>query len=558
MRRFAVCLLLLWLIAVPATGVQIVEFCPDPWLSGEDDEFIVLQGEGSLAGVRLTDGEGGLRFPEGASIQGRVVLARRADAYRTVHGTLPDWECFDTLEAVPDVIRSGDFRMANRGDELRLLRGTVVLQTVTWPGDVECREGQVHYREDGIWDPRVLAIGQSRFAPETFRNASVTAFVSPDAACAAFSRAVADADERILVNVYEMTHPDMANALIRARERGVSVTVLLEGGPVGGIPGGEEEVAGTMTASGIPVLAMTGTDTVHARYRYDHAKYLVVDGDTVLVTTENFKQSGFPVDGGYGNRGWGAVITHPGVARYFESVFWADAGGGDITAFPGAAGTALSGTPPTPATGRHPPAEFTDVTVTPVLSPDTSDLIPALIGNATATIDIQQASITNTSDGRLNPYLAAAVNASRAGVRVRVLLDSAWFNTDGDEDNDEMVALINSIARREGVPLAGRCADLEAMQAAKIHTKGIIVDGRSVAISSINWNDNSPRFNREAGVILDSPGVAGYFTAVFEEDWDAGHRTVPAGDTTTDLLRYTALAAVIGGVALLGWHRHLR
>lgn len=557
MRQTAACLLLLFLIAVPATGVQIVEFCPDTWLSGEDDEFVVLDGEGSLAGVRITDGEGAIRFPAGSSIHGRLVIARRADAYRRVHGTLPDRECFDTLPSVPEVIRSGDFRMANRADELRLLWGTEVVQTVVWPGDVECREGQVHLLEDGAWDPRVLLIGQSRFAPETFRNATVTAFVSPDAAYMVFSQVVADADDRILVNVYEMTHPEMAKALIGARDRGVEVTVLLEGGPVGGIPAGEEEAIATMTASGIPVLAMTGTDTAHARYRYDHAKYLVVDGDTVLVSTENFKENGFPVDGGYGNRGWGAAITHPGLARYFGEVYSADAGGGDITACTGTAPPIAPAAPATAATGTHAPAQFAGATVTPVLSPDTSDLLPDLIEGAASTIEIEQASITNTSDGRLNPYLSAAVNASRAGVRVRVLLDSAWFNTDGDEDNDEMVALINDIARREGVPLAARCADLEAMQVEKIHTKGIIVDGRSVAISSINWNDNSPTFNREAGVIIDHPGVAGYFRTVFEEDWAAGQMAAPADDGP-DLLRYAALAGVIAAIAILGWHRHLR
>jgi len=564
MRLSAVCILLLFLVAVPAAGLQIVGFCPDTWLSGEGDEFVVLEGEGSLAGIRITDGEGCLRFPDGATIHGRLVIAREAEAYRAVHGTMPDWECYDTSAAVPDVIRSGDFRMANRADELILLRGSVVLQTIRWPGDVESREGQVHFLDGGVWDPRVLLIGQSRFAPETFTGATVVAFVSPDSAYSVFLRAVSGADDRILVNVYEMTHPDLAAALIRARERGVGVTVLLEGGPVGGISREEEEVVAAMNASGIPVYTMSGTETVHARYRYDHAKYLVVDGEGVLVTTENFKESGFPVDGDYGNRGWGVYLIHPGLARYFSDLYDADIHGGDITPSDVSPTGLIPAGPAGASTGTHRPVEFTGATVTPVLSPDTSDLLLDLIEGAASTVDIEQAYITNTSDGRLNPYLSAAINASRRGVKVRILLDSAWFNVNDDEDNDEMAALINGIARREGLPVTARCADLEAMGVEKIHTKGIIVDGRYVAISSINWNDNSPTFNREAGVIIDHPGVAGYFEEVFGEDWDAsgsGGVLWPEGETGAtggaepspsllpatppEMLRYVALIAVI-------------
>jgi hypothetical protein len=63
----------------------------------------------------------------------------------------------------------------------------------------------------------------------------------------------------------------MAEDLIRARERGVNVTVLIEGGPVGGISAEGRAVAGALNRSGIPVLSMTTTDAAHAKYRFDHA-----------------------------------------------------------------------------------------------------------------------------------------------------------------------------------------------------------------------------------------------------------------------------------------------
>jgi len=57
----------------------------------------------------------------------------------------------------------------------------------------------------------------------------------------------------------------------------------------------------------------------------------------------------------------------------------------------------------------------------------------------------------------------------------------------------------------------------------KVHNKGVIVDGDAVLISSVNWNENSPSFNREAGVIIENPDTGAYFSEVFTADWeDAG------------------------------------
>ena len=48
------------------------------------------------------------------------------------------------------------------------------------------------------------------------------------------------------------------------------------------------------------------------------------------------------------------------------------------------------------------------------------------------------------------------------------------------------------------------------------------MDDRRALVSSINWNEASPSFNREAGVIVDEPGTAAYFAAAFDADWEAG------------------------------------
>jgi phosphatidylserine/phosphatidylglycerophosphate/cardiolipin synthase-like enzyme len=54
----------------------------------------------------------------------------------------------------------------------------------------------------------------------------------------------------------------------------------------------------------------------------------------------------------------------------------------------------------------------------------------------------------------------------------------------------------------------------------RIHNKGIIVDGKSVLVSSQNWSGDGFLRNRDAGLIIHSPAVAQYYEAVFLDDWD--------------------------------------
>jgi len=556
MRRILPLVLLLICVmhASAGTGILITEFCSDPYLRDDADEYIVLSGQGPLDGITVADEKSGFRFPPGATISGDLVVARNATAYFQTHGQLPAYEILDSSPSVPQVVSSRSLRMANTGDSLILYDNGLAVQKVTWPGDVVAREGQVHYLENGTWDPRPLMIGQSRFRPAEFRDVSVTTFVSPDCSDAVFTSVISNASEEVLLNVYEFSSPVMADALAQARARGVAVTVLVEGGPVGGIGPVEKAALWRMNQSGIPVYAMVSSANAHAPYRYNHAKYVVVDRKTVLIVSENFKFSGFAPEGTTGNRGWGVVLTDPPTAAYFTSVFRTDLLGPSITPFSGEPGENE-----TPAVDQYraefSPQTFAGATVRPVLAPDTSGEITALINSATTSIDIEEAYITNETRYALNPFLAAAINASRRGVHVRILLDSYWYNIDGTRDNDEMAALINRIAAAENLSLEARLADLGTNRFEKIHNKGVIVDGHRVLVSSINWNSNSPNFNREAGVIIDHPGVGRYFAAVFEDDWNPAVRASGPG---TDYLKIAIGVLVVAALLVYGYYRRKR
>jgi phosphatidylserine/phosphatidylglycerophosphate/cardiolipin synthase-like enzyme len=537
-----------------AAPVRITEFCPDPYLHDDADEYIVLSGDGPLDGIAVTDGNGGFRFAPGTVISGNLTIARSGTAFMQSHGRFPDYEWLDTSPDVPAVINGRILRMANAGDSLMLYDDGQLVQNISWPGTVRAREGQVHFLEGDVWDPRALMLGQSRFGPAEFQDVTVTTFVSPDCSDNVFAAVIGNASQEILLNVYEFSSPSMADALVRARARSVEVLVLIEGGPVGGIGDDEKAVLWQVNRSGIPVYAMISSETAHAPYRYDHAKYVVIDRRVVLVVSENFKYSGFAPEGMTGNRGWGVVLADPAMASYFTTVFTTDMQSPSVVPYYGEPGRNET-LPAEKHTPEFSPQTFEGAAIRPVLAPDTSSEISDLIRSATTSIDIEEAYITNETRLTLNPYLAGAINASRHGVRVRVLLDSYWYNIEGKNDNDEMVALINRIAAAEQIPLEARCADLRTNQIEKIHNKGVIVDGKRVLVSSINWNSNSPNFNREAGVIIDHPGVAGYFLAVFEDDWNPAVTSTGAG---TDVLKIAVAALVVIFLVAYWWYRRKR
>ena len=534
-------LCLVCVVVHASAAVQIVEFCPDPYLHDDADEYLVISGNGLLDDITISDNHGGFRFPPGTTINGSLTVARSAQAYEQSHGRYPDFEWLDYSPDVPNVINGDPLRLANTGDELVLYEKGTVVQKISWPGDVTPREGQVHYLENGIWDRRILMIGQSRFNTEVFRNVTVTTFVSPDCSNEVFMEAINRASGTVFVNMYEFSSPSLGASLVAAKARGVDVQVLIEGGPVGGIGPYEKSLIWTVNRSGIPVVSMVSSKTEHAPYRYDHAKYVIIDNNSLLLTSENFKNSGLPPEGMSGNRGWGVQLKDPGLAGYFTEVFTKDSGSRSVVPYTGTTGDAEPA-PFEKHVAEFHPAQFEGATVIPVIAPDTSYQIVDLLDSARTSIEIEQAYIKNETPYTLNPYLSSAINASRRGVHVRVLLDSYWFNVEGPNDNDEMAALINRIGASEDLPLEAKCIDLAVSPVEKIHNKGVIVDDDRVLVSSINWNSNSPNFNREAGVIIDHPGAARYFREVFDDDWNP---LANMAKPKTDYVKIAIVALVI-------------
>ncbi len=95
------------------------------------------------------------------------------------------------------------------------------------------------------------------------------------------------------------------------------------------------------------------------------------------------------------------------------------------------------------------------------------------------------------------------LDAGGRGIPVRVMLDGMYHNTDDGYDNDEMVAHINRLSEMDKIPVEARLLP-PGPSLTKLHNKGLIVDMKYVLVSSVNWNYNYPKNNREAGINIEN------------------------------------------------------
>ncbi len=527
-----------------------------------------LQSAVDISSWYVTDGEGIAAFPAGTVIQPEsdTVLAQNATNYFAQSLRTPDFEYGGDNQTVPDATVIGSAPvLSNTGDEVLLMNnygtcmdayvyGSSAYSGTGWAfgpakilgqGDIARRNFAAGYQDTNTssdWNNiRHYVVGQSEFGPRGYAaDGDVTLFVSPDCSFGAVSGAVDNATSSIWLCVYEFTSQALADRLVAAAGRGLDVRLFLEGSPVGGMTPEEIYLARQVAGAGGQVRFMTNDpdNDIHERYSYVHAKYAVIDSDTLLITSENWGASGIPETGDTGNRGWGALVEDADTAAYFSQVFSEDweTSRPDSVPFDRShplwdSGTAPSHNPSAYAQKFTPLTVSSQTDIRPVLAPDTSlapDTILGMMGSASERVYVEQfysykhwgdrsADTTFTAP---NLYLEAAIDAARRGCEVRILLDSTYYNVMASDpiDNDDTVAYVNAIALAEGLDLQAKLVNATEHDFDKIHNKGVIADD-SVLISSINWNLNSVTSNRESGVIIENAQAANYFAAVFAYDW---------------------------------------
>ncbi len=190
---------------------------------------------------------------------------------------------------------------------------------------------------------------------------------------------------------------------------------------------------------------------------------------------------------------------------------------------------------------------YEHMTITPVVAPDdpsiinnpneawqdAEDAIIELIDGAQETLFIEQMYVSYD----LSDLCLAILAANDRGVNVTVLVDDADAST---------CIEASALFHQHGIPVksAGYPFDTQ-------HNKGFIVDGRYTLVTSINLSPTSFRYNREAGVIIDSKTVAAYYTGLFQNDWNGGTDFVPSASVVDPVA--TGEAHEYGGTSYSGY-----
>jgi cardiolipin synthase len=528
------------------SNLLITEIYPNTATKDELDEYVVITNLGArsinIAGWNITDNEGTITFPSFSIAPDQTIyVTRTASAFVaqksgvTGKDILPDFEYgSDPDPEVRQLEADGSFALRNSGDEVILqdkikrvvdvvIFGDSTYKGEGWQGEPlkKPREGMV-FKRRGVQDTDqsedwiLLPFGASYFPAENFRVfGEVTAFVSPDCSFSILHRVLDNASSSLYINLYQFENPYLMDLVLDALERGVDVYLLLEGNPIGGINDEELYIAEKIAERGGNV-----------RFAYDpfinHAKYAVIDNETTMIMSENWKNTGIPYDNTFGNRGWGIVIRARDVADYFKTVFLDDFQRGKEYLLVGLKTKSISRDIPQSAYMPvfEPLTLNCDFTLLPVLAPDTAmsnETIRGAISDAEESILVQQFSTGRFWADEDNTFILALIEAARRGCSVKVLLDSKYL--EGKNNNDEVVSWLKEVAEAENLDLESELADLYGLGLVKIHNKGLIIDDRKVIIASLNWNANSIH-NREAGVIIENDEIASFYKAAFFHDWN--------------------------------------
>jgi phosphatidylserine/phosphatidylglycerophosphate/cardiolipin synthase-like enzyme len=318
----------------------------------------------------------------------------------------------------------------------------------------------------------------------------------------------------------------------------VRVHVLVEGAPVAGVSEAESAILDELANAGADVRRIGGSG--RDRYGVVHSKFLVVDGEWLVLGSENWTPSGFPEQNpptSAGNLGWTAVVRSEELATFYGRVWEEDADlqRGDVRRQRVAAGPPQTVVPEARSPDSAPPT-LVPTTASALLVPDNAgDALLALLDGANLTIDVEALQLPWTWDSEPNPVIAALQRAAMRGVRVRILLDAVPGGA-----NDATIRGLGAWASDRGVAL-----EIEGSQDARVHNKAVVADGRSVWVGSMNFGEASMTRNREAALLLEGP-VAADAAGTFEEDWNRVRSTEPARADPA------WLALPLAGLVLLG------
>lgn len=370
----------------------------------------------------------------------------------------------------------------------------------------------------GVFDPaRIPAIQIRTF--DGLKN--VQAAVSPDCSYRLVRDALNAASETLDLYIYNLSADYLLELLSDAKGRGVTVRVMYD---VMDTRGDEKNKINQLDVE-TKEAPSSGRRKV---FTVCHQKFAVIDSKSLLLGSANWATTSIPkvtVPHKFkkGNREWLVQITDDEIATWFGELFQAD---WDIAEMEGPQGTVAAPAVEVPVIGEIearaaavtiPPVVF-DLSeplagaakVTPILSPDNYfKLVRKLIREAQESVYIEQQYIV--AGGPKTQGLLEELSGRKGQVEIRIIVSPAYPESwDKTKETLEAADLLDCL----------RAINLDSFT--HLHNKGVLVDGRYSVVTSTNMSENSITQAREAGVLIDSDEIGGYYRKVFDVDWETG------------------------------------
>ena len=369
-------------------------------------------------------------------------------------------------------------------------------------------------------------------------------------------QAIEVAQHEILVAVQELSAPRIAEALIAAQHRGVTVRVILENNYStpwteqtpsqlkphqrqrwhqleqladqnrDGTTTPEEakrgDAIGLLRDHRIPII--DDTDDGSRGSGLMHHKFVVIDRTVVLTGSANFTRSGMHGDANRprtrGNVNHILRVQSDALAELFRQEFgtmWGDGPGGKLNSRFGlqkeSAGvrTAMVG------------ATRVDVLFAPHRKGDLNhglNWIEEQLDEARTSIDMALFVFTAQ---QLADALQGGVNA---GLQIRLIADPSFASRSFSEVLDLLgVALPDRNCKLEGnnQPFKKGLKSVGTPRLArgdKLHHKLAVIDNKKVITGSFNWSPSAAHTNDETLLVIHSPQLAQHFTREMDRLWD--------------------------------------
>ena len=510
-------------ICADCSQAEDAELCLDMVCPTTPEGFTIVNVSSHAVDLRdytVTDGEGTVTFSQ------RIEIA--AGGTVTVMAAKPDpWMRIDNYILYgQNGITAKKFTLADAGDDIYLKKGDTVVDSFAWgsvyangwngaglekiPKKTVAARNHAYGMDGETEEWRTYVPGMTLYHfTRTYCGCEVIPFSFPESDGGEIISAIQDADSTVDISIYTISHPSVFSVLAHVISKGVRVRILVEGSPAGGMPSEEISMLTALYRMGADVHVIKSSDS-YKRYPYVHSKYAIIDRDTTIITSENWTESSFS-----SNRGWGCIIRSRECAEYLEQFFESDFDPSkqDITTlrdlYPTATASQIPGYTPVGNDYRTYTAD-----ITPVVSPDYSrKTLMTFLSSAEERLYSQQLYVEyDWLEYGDNP-LSKMEDLAHAGIDCRLLVD-VTYDDPLDSDIRDGYGIFSYYGENGLLNVRYEDSTLFTMA----HNKGIVKDD-CVWIGSMNWTENSVSRNREMSVIIHSEEIADFYADLFLTDW---------------------------------------